>query len=475
MFWLFSLYKKRAGIKSRGLHRPAFRPRLELLETREVPSIYTVTNTSGNVNTAGSLPWAVFQTNYVTHGLNYILFNIPGTGEHVITVNQTLWVNDQTVIDGTSQPGYSGPPLISVQGNGSVYNLFQVQDDPTQQVTAKGSTIQGLDLYDYTGNGIALLNTSGGACWIQHNWIGFYQDLAGTTHLNSTLFNFTSSIDILSTSNTIRNNTLSGGYNAVVLGENPSVTWSGTIYSGNSIQDNMIGTDPTGMTTAGYGNTSDAIAVGAGAQKNLLGPSNVLSGNQNNAVEFDHSSDLVNVLFANYIGTSANGNVALGNGHFGVLVAGGAQDTWIGSGSGGNIISGNAGGGISLGTGGGLGNAVQTFVGYNIVGLNGSQTAIIGTQSIGICVQSGSTGNLLENNVVAGATLNGVVVSSATGNGIMANWIGESASGLAFANDAFGIALLPGASFNFIQSNAFGANKFGPYYLDPQAVGNDIT
>jgi len=43
-----------------------------------------------------------------------------------------------------------------------------------------------------------------------------------------------------------------------------------------------------------------------------------------------------------------------------------------------------------------------------------------------------------------------------------------------FANGGFGIDLLPGASFNFVLSNAFGPNKAGPYYVDPTAVGNDI-
>jgi len=472
MAFLISLWKKRVLARPSRPRERTFRPRLEQLETRELLSSYMVTNTSGDPTVPGSLPYAITQANYVTRGLDYIFFNIPGAGSHVMSINQTLYINDQTVIDGTSQPGYKGVPLISVQGNSSVPSLFLLHNDPAHGVNSSGSTIQGLDLYDYTANGVTILNTSQGN-FIQNNWIGFYQDVAGAIHLNSALFNFTSSVGIQSSFNTIRNNTLDGGYNAIVMGEDPTGPWSGTVYKTNSIQFNMIGTDPTGMTTAGYGNTSDAIFLGAGAQQNFLGPTNVLSGNQINAVELLHYSNVGNVLFKNNIGTNATGAGALGNGHLGVLFAGGAHGNEIGGPFGGNVIAANALGGISLGTSG-FGNAVQNFVQSNIVGLNGSQSAVLGIQNVGLSIQSGSTGNLVNYNVFAGATQHGVVISAATGNGVNQNWIGLSTSGVGFANGAFGIALLSGGSFNYILGDYFGPNRLGPYYIDPAAVGNDI-
>src|ERR1700752_2384454 len=109
MFSLFSVFKNRKTGKSQPARRHVFRPRVEMLETREVLSafFYTVTNTSGSASTAGSLPWAVFQADYLSHGLNYIRFNIPGAGQHVINLSQTLYIDDQMVIDGTTQPGYN--------------------------------------------------------------------------------------------------------------------------------------------------------------------------------------------------------------------------------------------------------------------------------------------------------------------------------------------------------------------------------
>jgi hypothetical protein len=474
MISLFSRFKSRKIGKTPPVRRHGYRPCVELLETREVLSTFfhTVTNTSGSTSTVGSLPWAVNQANYVTHGLNYINFNIPGAGQHVINLSQTLYINDQVVIDGTTQPGYNGGPLICIQGNAAVPSLLLLQSDPSQGVSSSGSTIQGLDLYNYTANGITILNSSQGD-WIQKNWIGFYNSPTGGIALNSSLYNFTSSIGIQSSFNTIRFNTLDGGYNAIVMGEDPLKAWSGTVYKTNAIQYNFIGTNPGGTSTAGFGNTSDAIFLGAGAEQNFLGPTNVLSGNQINAVEFLHSSNIGNVLFASFIGTNMGGTVALGNGHLGVLIAGGAHGNEVGGPWGGNVIDGNSLGGISLGTSG-YGNSVQNFVQGNIIGLNGSQTAVIGAQNVGISIQSGSTGNLVSGNVLAGAIQHGVVVASATSNGINNNWIGESVFGGQFANGAFGIALLPGASFNFVLGNAFGTNRLGPYYIDGQAAGNAI-
>src|SRR6476646_6843936 len=84
---------------------------------------YTVTTTSGSPFTSGSLPWAVAQAN--SHaGLDFINFNIAGGGIRVITISTTLYLNDQVVIDGFSQPGYSGAPSIYVRGDANVTSVM---------------------------------------------------------------------------------------------------------------------------------------------------------------------------------------------------------------------------------------------------------------------------------------------------------------------------------------------------------------
>jgi hypothetical protein len=453
-------------------HEPFCARLLEALESRQLLSVYVVTNTSSDSSVSGSLPWAVMQANYATHGLDYITFNIPGPAPYVINITQTLYLNDQVVIDGTSQPGYQGSPVVFVEGSAATPSLFLLQADPTQGTSSSGSTVQGLGMYSYSTNAVTILNSSQGN-WIQNNQMGFIIQSPNNILLNNALFPFTSAIGIQSSFNTIRGNTMSGHYNAIVMGEDPDVTWSGTVYKTNSIQGNYIGTDPTGTTATGYGNTADAIFLGSGAQENFLGPFNVLSGNQINAVELFHSSVVGNVIFQNFIGTDLTGTVAIGNGNLGVLIANGAQGNAVGGPFGGNIISDNGDGGVALGTtgfGAGNGNWVQN----NIFGLNISQSATLGTQGVALSINNQSTLNVVEANVMAGLSSHGIVMQDTQTNYIAGNWIGQSASGTPFANADFGIALLSNASYNFIISNAFGQNLLGSLYVDPQAVGNLI-
>ena len=97
---------------------------------------YTVTTTSGSPSTSGSLPWAVAQANNRA-GLDFINFNISGGGIRVITISTTLFLDDQVVINGASQPGYSGTPLIYVQGGANVTSVMLLHQQ------SSGSTIQG--------------------------------------------------------------------------------------------------------------------------------------------------------------------------------------------------------------------------------------------------------------------------------------------------------------------------------------------
>jgi parallel beta-helix repeat protein len=412
------------------------KPSLEQLETRDTPSafVYKVINTDGNVNTPGSLPWAVFQANYVTHGENLIEFKIPGPGVHVIQISQTLYFNTQILLDGSSQPGYAGTPLISIQGNASLGSLIILQNDPSQNVNSSWSIIQGVDLYDYGTNAITIFNGSHHD-WIQHNWIGFYNGSLETALGNNP---YPCCVGIQSSSNFVRYNTLSGQYNAVNMGEDPAKVWSGTIYKRNHIEFNTID-----------GNTSDGIFLGAGADWNYLGPNNLLMGNFYNGIDILDSYSFGNQIFQNDI---------TGNG-LGVLLANGASRNVVGGALGGNIISDNYYGGISLGTAG-FPDAAQNFILDNYIG-DGPK------QNVGVSIQLGSTENVVGNNVIFGSAQNGIVLSQATGNTVESNNILSSTD--------FGVAFLPGASYNTVVGNVFAGNLLGSYYIDANAVANYIV
>ena len=433
--------------------------------------LFTVTNTSSSVSVAGSLPWAVDQAN-LHPGRDQIDFHIPGPGVHTITVNAPLVLNEDIVVNGNSQRGHPfvgtpGPPQIYVVGTAGVTSLFVLQNDSPQSV------IQNLGLYGYTSDALTILSPSTGN-WILYNYMGFYDDGVSPVLLNRALYPNTRGIGLRSSFNVILGNTFSGVDNGVVIGEDPTQPWSGTVYKTNSIRGNRIGTNPAGDSAAGFGNTSDGLLLGGGGRENWLGPGNVLSGNGGFGAELLHPSVIGNILFGNMIGLNAAGTAAIPNGRLGVLLANGASGNAIGGPFGGNVISANPFGGVSLGavvsppfTGAANGNWVQR----NIIGLNISQTGVPGSQQVGVSLSNGSTLNDIEGNVLAGHVFHGAQLYDVVTNSVSNNWIGMSSSGVAQANGGFGV-YFHNASNNFATGNAFGVNTLGPFGADGTSCCN---
>src|SRR5262249_60463442 len=93
------------------------RPYLELLEERCVPVVFFVTNTDDSG--PGSLRQAILDANANagTSTLDSIQFNIPGANLHTISPLSPLpEITDDVFLDGTTQPGYNGSPLIELAG-----------------------------------------------------------------------------------------------------------------------------------------------------------------------------------------------------------------------------------------------------------------------------------------------------------------------------------------------------------------------
>src|SRR2546425_11283768 len=100
---------------------------------------FTVINT--NDSGAGSLRQAILDAN-ANAGLDTINFSI-GSGVQTINVGSTTGlalptITDPVIVDGTTQPGYAGSPLIELNGTSA---------GPSQNglfITAGSSTIKGL-------------------------------------------------------------------------------------------------------------------------------------------------------------------------------------------------------------------------------------------------------------------------------------------------------------------------------------------
>ena len=79
--------------------------------------VVTNTNNAGS----GSLRQAILDSNADSGDRDTIVFNIPGSGVRTITPLTALpLITQPVVIDGTTQPGYAGTPVIELNGNGLV-------------------------------------------------------------------------------------------------------------------------------------------------------------------------------------------------------------------------------------------------------------------------------------------------------------------------------------------------------------------
>jgi hypothetical protein len=307
---------------------------------------FTVTNV--NDSGAGSLRQAMLDANGQSGST--IAFNIPGSGVHTITVPSALpWLTVPVTIDGTTQPGYAGAPLIELHG-------LQV---PGVVVMGGNSTLRGLVL---NGFGTAILFQSGGGNVVEGCYVG--TDAAGTGDASSG----GEGIRVITSDNNRFGGSAPGAGN--LISGNDSVGIGLESANGTIIQGNLIGTDITGtvaipngaaITIAGDNTTIGGSAPGAG---------NVISGNLGNAIQSGGSGVTIQ---GNFIGTDITGTKALANG-MGVNASGGADLKVGGSGPGeGNLISGNATFGIYV-----YNFATHTTIQGNLIG-----TDVTGTLPLG--------------------------------------------------------------------------------------------
>lgn len=455
-----------------------------------VPSKTFVVTSTGSANVPGTLTWAIYQANYQGGDINYINFNIPGvTGEAEIVLSEQLYIARPTVLNAATQsgnPNYAGPPLIRINCN-KFASGFTIVPALNGLPGGGGSTINGFRIMNYTSNAITIFKGANSNV-ITNNHIGWAPlKTPGTYFKNTTVSPECRGIGMESSSNVIRGNTISGVHNGITL--------AGDIFAAkpmfcrkNVIEHNFIGTDPTG--TSIIGNDSDAIFLTAGAQENLIGPGNVLSGNVSAGVELLDAAATDNRIFGNMIGVNISGTAALPNGELGILIANGASNNWIGGPEGGryagNVISASGFGAIAIGTSEfpGVDGSNDNHIEGNLIGCDLAETKALGTQVSGITIQNKSKRTIIRKNVIVGHQHHGIVLADATSNELYGNWIGVTSKGAPIGNGGFAV-YLNDASYNTVQlpaanagigteRNIFGAHPHGPVGLYGASVDNII-
>ncbi len=129
------------------------------MKDRTLLSSFLVSNTHDSG--PGSLRQAILASNTATGGTNTIDFAIPGTGIQTITPLSPLpTITNPVLIDGTSQPGFAGTPLIDGTAG------FPVGTDPTGLTVANLNGQPDLLVADTGSNDVSvLLGQGSGSSW----------------------------------------------------------------------------------------------------------------------------------------------------------------------------------------------------------------------------------------------------------------------------------------------------------------------
>src|SRR5262245_2021302 len=191
-------------------------------------STFVVTNTGDSG--AGSLRQAILDAN--AHlGADSIIFNIPGSGSHTITPSTALpTISDPVTIDGSTQPGFTGSPIIELDGSRAGANVDGLR------ITAGNSVVSGLVINRFSSDGVEL-SVNGGNI-VQGSYIG--TDLTGTVDLGNAFrgLNITSSNNTIGGTTAAARNVISGNDNTGII--------MGAGTTGNLVQGNFIGTNAAG-------------------------------------------------------------------------------------------------------------------------------------------------------------------------------------------------------------------------------------
>jgi CSLREA domain-containing protein len=411
-------------------------------------------------------------------GADSIHFNIPGPAPFTINVTGQAGdvavlprITDSVTIDGTSQPAFTGTPIIEINGTNGGNN-------PILRLDAGSCTIRGLVINRSGTFGIYLNEVSG--VTLEGNYVG--TDTSGSVALG----NAATAVNLFSSSNNTIGGLTSSARN--IISGNKSMGLA--IFhqsSANRVEGNYIGTDVTG--TLALGNET-GVQIEASSNNSVggvtAGARNVISANEFGGIQFDNPNAEAtsnNLIEGNYIGTDVSGTLPLGNGTYGVIFDLSNNNTIGGLVSGArNIISNNRQTGILLM------RSTDNDVQGNYIGTAVTGAVAIGNARQGIFIVNSSRNliggdtlsarNVISGNGEAGISLYGGPAAGAgpfesLENKIQGNFVGTNATGTAkLSNSGDGIQL---TIVNSGANNTIGGSSSGMRNLISGNGGNGIA
>ena len=353
------------------------------------------------------------RANLLTFHVDAIVFNIPvqpridclplGSGcrtpapSPIVTTGLPPladWMN----IDGTSQPGYNGTPLVEVRAATSSTVGLRLK------TSAANTSIRGLSI---TGFGLTGIEDAADGSSITASFLGL--EPSGAVRANGIGILVSGANTTIGGSTAASRNVISGntgdGVEICACSFNHLDQGNGT---GVRVLGNFIGTNPAGTAAAGNQIGVHLVANGFNTQYNIcnpggssatIGAGNIISGNRSTGVVLDDCFEAATVT-QNRIGTNAAGTAAVANSADGVK-ANNAPEASITR----NIVSGNAHDGINITTNGRAANSVLgNLVGTDATGNVGIPNAGNGVTITGFPVNDGHNtigGTAADANVIA--------------------------------------------------------------------------
>lgn len=258
-------------------------------------------------------------------GLDTIAFNIGGGGAQTINLVSSLpFISDPVNVDGTTQPGFTSAPLITILGTGGISGFLTLEG-------VDGNTFRSLAIGNFS-NATAIVLRSGNNL-IVNNHLGV--NAAGTAAIPNAigvalLAAFANSfVD----NNTITGNLIGGNFFTGVFFANPAAS-----ANNNLVQNNTIGLDAAHTAAIPNG---DGIQAQNATNTRIL--DNTITGNSQNGINLQNSTGSNirnNSIGVPGLGNSQNGiyvsvtgnaattiatNTIVTNGGAGVLVAQGTS------------------------------------------------------------------------------------------------------------------------------------------------------
>jgi hypothetical protein len=386
---------------------------------------------------------------------------ISGNGSGAFPLVYGVWISGSSATGNVVEGNYVGTDVTGTQALGNARTGIVI-------IAAPGNTIGGTAAG--AGNVIAANGESGVYIeWAASSGNLIEGNLIGTDYLGQTALggNTFAGVTIDGAPNNTVGGTAAAAANIIAGNAGPGVRiWDQHqtgAATGNLVEGNFIGTNASSAT--GLGNQGDGVLVTQGAFANTIGgmtggAANVISGNQSNGLELS-SNVAGNVVQGNLIGTNAAGTAALGNGQ-GVLISLAANNTIGGTAAGaGNTISGNIGIGVWISGSGTTGNLVEG----NLIGTDPAGAAAL-PNATGVQIDQQASGNTLggaaggAGNVISGNADAGVdLATNAAANLVQGNLIGTNAAGTAALPNTQYAVFLNTASVNSIEGNTISGNN----------------